>query len=71
MQEHYPFKAFLSNSWWFLLLVFVKVINQSEKESAFGSTFLDIVFFGGIVILLMYVYWFVRYGRKSINKIIK
>jgi len=58
------FKTFLGRNWWFLLLVFSKLFIQSEKESAFGLLFLDTLFFGGILLVIMFAYWFVRYGRK-------
>ena len=59
------FKTFLGRNWWFLLLAFSKLFIQSEKESAFGSLFLDTLFFGGILLAIMFTYWFVRYGRKQ------
>jgi len=65
MIEKYTFKKFLSRNWWFLLLAFAKIFNQSEKESAFGSLFFDTLFFGGIILIIMFAYWFVRYGRKQ------
>lgn len=65
MNEKYTFKNFLSRNWWFLLLAFAKLFNQSERESAFGSLFLDTLFFGGILLIIMLAYWFVRYGRKQ------
>jgi hypothetical protein len=65
MNEQYTFKKFLSRNWWFLLLAFAKIFNASGKESAFGSLFLDTLFFGGIILVIMFAYWFVRYGRKQ------
>jgi hypothetical protein len=65
MNEKYTFKNYLSRNWWLLLLVFVKIFNQSQKESAFGSLFLDTLFFGGIILLIMFAYWFIRYSRKQ------
>jgi len=65
MDEQYPFKKYLGRNWWFLLLAFIKIFNQSESGSAFGSLFLDILFFGGIILVIMFAYWFVRYGRKQ------
>lgn len=65
--ENQNFKIFLSRNWWFLLLAFSKLFIQSEKESAFGSLFLDTLFFGGIILIIMFAYWFVRYGRKQIR----
>ena len=65
MIEKYTFKNFLGRNWWFLLLAFAKIFNQSDKESAFGSLFLDTLFFGGILLVIMFAYWFVRYGRKQ------
>ena len=65
MNEQYTFKKFLGRNWWFLLLAFSKLFIQSEKESAFGSLFLDTLFFGGILLVIMFAYWFVRYGRKQ------
>ena len=65
MNEHYSFKSFLGRNWWFLLLAFAKIFNQSERDSAFGSLFLDTLFFGGIIFVIMFAYWFIRYGRKQ------
>ena len=65
MNERYAFKKFLGRNWWFLLLAFAKLFNASEEESAFGSLFLDTLFFGGIILIIMFAYWFVRYGRKQ------
>lgn len=59
------FKNFIGRNWWFLLLAFSKLFVQSEKESAFGSLSLDTLFFGGILLVIMFAYWFVRYGRKQ------
>ena len=67
MLENYTFKKFLGRNWWFLLLAFAKIFNASEKESAFGSLFLDTLFFGGMILIIMFVYWFTRYGRKQNN----
>ena len=67
MSENYTFKKFLSRNWWFLLLAFARIFNQSERDSAFGSLFLDILFFGGIILIIMFAYWFIRYGRKQNN----
>src|SRR3989344_4541196 len=52
MNEHYSFKNYLGRNWWFLLLAFAKIFNQSERESAFGSLFLDTIFFGGIIFVI-------------------
>jgi type II restriction/modification system DNA methylase subunit YeeA len=65
MNEKYTFKNYLGRNWWFLLLAFSKLFIQSEKESAFGSLFLDTLFFGGILLAIMFAYWFIRYGRKQ------
>ena len=65
MNDKYTFKNYLGRNWWFLLLAFVKIFNQSERESAFGSLFLDTLFFGGIILVIMFAYWFIRYGRKQ------
>jgi len=65
MVEQYTFKKFLSRNWWFLLLAFSKIFNQSERDSAFDSLFFDILFFGGIILIIMFAYWFIRYGRKQ------
>jgi len=65
MNKQYPFKSFLDRNWWFLLLAFAKIFNQSERGSAFGSLFIDTLFFSGIILVIMFAYWFVRYGRKQ------
>ncbi|OHA02615.1 MAG: hypothetical protein A3C92_03160 [Candidatus Sungbacteria bacterium RIFCSPHIGHO2_02_FULL_53_17] len=65
MNEHYPFKSYLGRNWWFLLLAFAKIFSQSERDSAFDSLFLDTLFFGGIIFVIMFAYWFIRYGRKQ------
>lgn len=44
---------------------FASALRQSERESIFGSTMLDILFGEVIVIVIMYVYWFIRYGSKQ------
>lgn len=67
MSEKYTLKSFIGRNWWFLLLAFSKLFIQSEKESAFGSLFLDTLFFGGIILIIMFAYWFVKYGRKQNN----
>lgn len=59
------FKDFLGRNWWLLFMSFARVINQSsERDSLFGSLFLDILFTGGLLLIIMYAYWFIRYGRK-------
>lgn len=62
--NEYTFRKFLSRNWWFLLFAFTRIFFQSERDSAFGSLFLDTLFFGGIILVIMFAYWFVRYGRK-------
>jgi hypothetical protein len=66
MNQDYPFLKFLARNWWFLLLAFVKIFNQSERESASGSTFLDVLMYGGIIFALMLGYWFIRYGSSKV-----
>ena len=61
---NYTFKNFLTHNWWFLLMGFVSALRQSENENVFGSTALDVIFGEVIVIVIMYVYWFIKYGRK-------
>lgn len=56
MIEKYTFKNFLGRNWWFLLLAFAKIFNQSERESDFGSLLLDTLFFGGIILVIMFAY---------------
>ncbi len=65
MMKKYTFLNFLGRNWWFLLLAFAKIFNQSESESIFGSLFLDTLFLGGFILIIMFAYWFVRYGRKQ------
>jgi hypothetical protein len=65
--KKYTFKNFLSHNWWFLLLAFAKFFNQ--KESIFGASFLDLIFLSAIILLIMFVYWFVRYGQKQNNNL--
>lgn len=64
MDENYPFKSFLSRNWWFLLIGFASALRQSEKESVFGSAALDVLFGEAIILVIMFAYWFIRYGRK-------
>ncbi len=65
MIEKYTFKIFLSHNWWFLLLAFAKIFNQPERKNAFGFLFLDTFFLGSIILIIMFAYWFVKYGRKQ------
>jgi hypothetical protein len=62
--NNYTFKMFLGRNWWFLLMGFASVLRQSERESVFGSTMLDILFGEAIILVIMFAYWFIRYGRK-------
>jgi len=64
MNEQYIFKKFLSRNWWFFLIGFASALRQSEKESVFGSVALDVLFGEAIILVIMVVYWFIRYGRK-------
>ncbi len=63
--NNYTFKIFLSRNWWFLLMGFVSALRQSERDSPSGSTILDVLFGMGIVLVIMFAYWFIRYGRKQ------
>ena len=65
MNEKYTFGDFLGRNWWFLLLAFAKFFNQSENVSATSSLFIGILFFGGVIFVIMFAYWFIRYGRKQ------
>ena len=62
-KRKYPtFKDFLKSNWWFLLLVFAKAFNNSEKNKlGFGGVIIMI----GILLVIMFIYWFIRYGRKK------
>ena len=64
MDKNYPFKSFLSRNWWFLLIGFASALRQSEKDSVFGSVALDVLFGEAIILVIMFAYWFIRYGRK-------
>ncbi len=65
--NNYTFKMFLGRNWWFLLMGFASALRQSEKESVFGSTILDILFGEAIILVIMFAYWFIRYGRKHVK----
>lgn len=65
MNEKYTFGNFMGHNWWFLLLAFAKFFNQSEEVGVFGSLFAGTLFFGGVILIIMFAYWFVRYGRKQ------
>ena len=64
-ENKYTFGNFMGRNWWFLLLAFAKFFNQSENVSAAGSLFIGILFFGGVIFVIMFAYWFIRYGRKQ------
>ena len=62
----YPtFGAFLKTNWWFLLLGFGKAFTNSEDGYMTGSVFFDFIVLIGILLILMFVYWFIRYGRRE------
>jgi len=63
--DNYVFKMFLGRNWWFLLMGFVSALKQSERESIFGSVALYVLFGEGIILIILYIYWFVKYGRKE------
>ena len=65
MNEKYTFGNFMGRNWWLLLLAFAKFFNQSENVSAVGSLFIGILFFGAVILAIMFAYWFIRYGRKQ------
>ncbi len=69
--NNYTFKNFLARNWWFLIMGFAAALRQSERESAFGSTLLDILFGEAIIIVILYIYWLVKYGRKQNNNDVK
>ena len=61
----YPnFKSFIKTNWWFLLLGFGKALVNSEKLEMTGSSIFDFLIFIGILLLIMYIYWFIRYNKK-------
>ncbi|MEK7144590.1 MAG: hypothetical protein AAB794_01890 [Patescibacteria group bacterium] len=64
-ENKYTFGNFMGRNWWFLLLAFAKFFNQSENVSAASSLFIGILFFGGVIFVIMFAYWFIRYGRKQ------
>ena len=62
----YPtFKAFLVKNWWFLLLGFAKAFNNSETSDMTGSPLLDFVLLFGFLLLVMFVYWLIRYKIRK------
>jgi hypothetical protein len=63
--KHYLFKSFIGGNWWFFLIGFTNTLRQSEKESASGSVALDVLFGGGIIMIILFTYWFIGYGRKQ------
>lgn len=62
MLKYKNFKIFLKSKWWFLLLAFTKAFRNSEIT---GSDFFDILFFVGIILLILYIYWLLRYKIKK------
>ncbi len=64
MSEPYTFKSFLGRNWWFLVIGLFSALRQSQRESVSGSIVLDALFGEGIILVMMFAYWFVRYGRK-------
>ena len=64
MNEQHTFKKFLGRNWWFLLIGFASALRQSERDSVFGSVALDVLFGEAIILVIMFVYWFIRYDRK-------
>lgn len=65
MNKYPTFKDFLKSNWWFLLLAFAKAFNNSEKEDiGFGG----IVIIMGIILVIMFIYWNLRYNKKNNNK---
>lgn len=68
MFEKYTFKDFLRRNWWFLFLGFARAVNYSYKDSATGSKFFDILLYCSIILIIMFAYWFIRYGYKQSKK---
>ena len=65
MHTKYTFKDFLSNSWWLIFIVIIHAINNSAKDSPTGSTFFDTVILTGVLLVILYIYWFIKYGKHK------
>ena len=55
------FSSFLGRRWWLLFLISIHMFRDGE-ELPLGA----MVITGGFIILLMYIYWYVKVRRKDI-----
>jgi cbb3-type cytochrome oxidase subunit 3 len=65
--DNYTFKMFLGRNWWFFIMGLASIFRQSERGNGSGSAMMDLLFGMGIVLVILYVYWFIRYGSKQDN----
>ncbi len=62
----YPtFKSFLQSNWWFLMLGLAKAINNGKSSDMTGYIIVDVSVLSGFLLLIMFIYWFVRYRKNK------
>lgn len=60
----YPnFTSFLKANWWFLLLALSKAFGNAEGGEMTGSVSGDVLALMGVILIVMWIYWAVRYYR--------
>lgn len=64
-ENKYTFRQFLSNTWWFFLLSFAKAFSNASDSTPTGSVLIDLTMFGGVILLILYTYWFIRYNKNN------
>jgi len=63
--KYTSFGQFLGRAWWFFLIAFSHAFRNAWDSSLTGSTAGDIFVSIGIILVVLFVYWFIRYGRKQ------
>jgi hypothetical protein len=64
-EDKYTFGQFLGRTWWFFLIAFSHAFRGAQNSSFTGSTIGDIFVSIGIILAILFAYWFIRYGRKQ------
>lgn len=67
--QKYTFKDCLKNNWWLYLIAIIKFWISGKEMGAdgisnWGIFLTGLIGFGGIT-LVIFIYWFIRYGRKQ------
>ncbi|KKQ35343.1 MAG: hypothetical protein US50_C0017G0004 [Candidatus Nomurabacteria bacterium GW2011_GWB1_37_5] len=68
MEKLYTFKKCLKNNWWLYAIAVFKFWVSANDMRAEGMSnweifLVGLIGFGGIT-LVIFIYWYIRYGRK-------